>query len=428
MTTSPNNQTEKPFYEHVIENIIDRRDRIVTGKLNCIPFDLPGYNYELPGIEQSQYIIVTANQKVGKTQLCDWLYLYTPIEYVMRHIDDPEFDIDVKIYYFSLEMSKQKKIMQLMCYLIFSITGQKFRISIKGLNSVFENKIIDQEIIDLIQSPVFKKLLQFYDDHVVIIDNIRNPFGIFKKMKEVALSNGYFEKTVMDWEDPETKKITKREVNGRYIKNNPNLYIISIIDHYSLLQPDKGQLNVRDAMIKFSSEYALELRDKFSQTVVGVQQQAQSQESVENKKIDKLLPSVDGLGEAKITARDVDLLIGLFSPYRHDYTTYSGYDVHQFKNNLRILTVPANREGAGTSQVPLIFDGATNYFSVLPNPKNLAQMRIYENILRRVQNNDYIEDDKGVSMDTMLFHQIKTTKLKKLKKLIKNTIKKWQKF
>ena len=35
-----------------------------------------------------------------------------------------------------------------------------------------------------------------------------------------------------------------------------------------------------------------------------VQQQAMSQEGVENKKLGMVLPSMNGLGEAKITARD----------------------------------------------------------------------------------------------------------------------------
>lgn len=417
---------EKKFYEDVLGLIKYRRDRVINKQLNCIPFNLPGYEEYLPGVEQAQYVIVTANQKVGKTQLCDWLYLYTVIEYVMS-VNDPE-NVDVDIYYFSLEVNKTKKLMQLMCYLLFNLTGHKIRISLKGLNSVFKDRIIDQEILDTLESKPFRDILDYYDKHVHIIDNVRNPFGIFTTLKKAALQHGYFEKKMMDWEDPKTKQITKKEVNGKYIRHNPNHYLIGIIDHLSLLQPEKGQFNVRDAIIKFSSEYALELRSDYLMTIVAVQQQAQSQESVENKKYEKLLPSVDGLGEAKITGRDVDLMIGLFSPHRHEYSTYGKYDVNYWRNNLRILNIPANREGSGDAQLPLLFDGATNFFSVLPRPES-AQIKLFENMLERIRNNTYIEVPKNVQIETFFLHKSKLSIKQKCLNTINNLTKSlWQKF
>lgn len=419
----------KPLYKDVIDFINYRRNRVINNELNCIPFNLPGFEEYLPGVEHAQYVIITANQKVGKTQICDFLYLYTVIEYVMS-INDPSI-VDVDIHYFSLEVNKQKKLMQLMCYLLFNLTGQKIRISLKGLGSVFKDRIIDQEIIDILESEPFQKILDFYDKHVHIVDNVRNPFGIFNTIKNAALKHGHFEKKIIDWEDPKTKQISKKEVNGRFIKNNPNHYLIGIIDHYALMQPEKGQTSTRDAIVKFSSEYALELKNDYLATIVAIQQQAQSQESVENKKYEKLLPSVDGLGDAKITGRDVDLMIGLFSPYRHEYSTYAGYDINYWKNNFRILNIPANREGSGDAQIPLMFDGATNFFCVLPRPDS-KDMYIYQNMLNRIRNPEYVENKNKQNSTSLFYHnEINTKKgflVKTFKtiKILKNLL--WPKF
>lgn len=57
---------EDNLYDRVRKDLFDRRERSLSGKLNCIPFGLPRFEKEVPGIEQGNYYIVTANSKVGK--------------------------------------------------------------------------------------------------------------------------------------------------------------------------------------------------------------------------------------------------------------------------------------------------------------------------------------------------------------------------
>jgi hypothetical protein len=59
--------TEKnSLYNRVYTNITDRRNRILSGKINCIPWGLPRFEEENPGIEQGKYYNFTANSKVGR--------------------------------------------------------------------------------------------------------------------------------------------------------------------------------------------------------------------------------------------------------------------------------------------------------------------------------------------------------------------------
>lgn len=57
---------KKKLFERVYQKIIDRRERILSGKINCIPLGLPRFEEEFPGVEKGKYILVTANSKVGK--------------------------------------------------------------------------------------------------------------------------------------------------------------------------------------------------------------------------------------------------------------------------------------------------------------------------------------------------------------------------
>jgi hypothetical protein len=51
------------FEEVQAENQL-RRERILEGKYNCLPFPFPRFRKVYPGFEQARFIILTANQKV----------------------------------------------------------------------------------------------------------------------------------------------------------------------------------------------------------------------------------------------------------------------------------------------------------------------------------------------------------------------------
>jgi len=54
------------LYTRVYDSIIERRRRILSGKVNCIPWGLPRFETQLPGIEQGKYYLLSANSKVGR--------------------------------------------------------------------------------------------------------------------------------------------------------------------------------------------------------------------------------------------------------------------------------------------------------------------------------------------------------------------------
>jgi hypothetical protein len=114
------------------------------------------------------------------------------------------------------------------------------------------------------------------------------------------------------------------------------------------------------------------MRDRWKYIVVAIQQQAAAQEGVDNVKMDMLRPSPSGLGDCKLSGRDVDMMLGLFAPVRYKKTEYEGYDIRRLQDHHRELSVIFNRRGSSVA-VQLYFDGCTNYFKELLPPEKMTE-------------------------------------------------------
>ena len=47
-------EEKKSLFSRVYENIVNKRERILSGKVNCIPWGLPRFEESSPGIEQGK--------------------------------------------------------------------------------------------------------------------------------------------------------------------------------------------------------------------------------------------------------------------------------------------------------------------------------------------------------------------------------------
>ena len=317
----------------------------------------------------------------GKTQVSDYLFLYTPFFFAMRNREK----MRLKIFYFTLEMSKEQKYMQFMCHLIFMLSKGTIRVTPKDLRSVNALNPLSQDILDILASEEYKEYFKFFEETVIFIDNIKNPFGIYKFMREYAKTHGVQHTKMVKFEDNNTGEVVEQEIDDYYEPNDPEEYVEIIVDHIALLSPEKGQ-NLRDAIVKFSSDYSITLRNKYKYIPVIVVQQAAAQESNENMKLNKLKPTLDGYGDAKVIARDADVIIGLFSPFRYALQQYEGYDITQYRDNIRFMELIAGREGGGGHVCPLFFDGGVNYFHELPLPTDRQGINESLQLVERVRN------------------------------------------
>ena len=365
-TTTMTNKTS--LFSRVYESIVNKRERVLSGKVNCIPWGLPRFEESSPGIEQGKYYQLTAQSKAGKTQLTDWLFVFNCI----KQIVDNNLDVRLKIFYFSLELSKEEKM--LACFANILYIKEGLRVAPTDLKSTHSKKVLSQEVLDIIFK--YQEYFDKIEEIVEFVDSVRHATGIYDLVRKYAVANGtiYYRDIVIKGE------IT--QVEDRYEPNDPEEYVMIIVDHIGLISPQKlngTQLSLHESISLLSSDYLIKLRNRFNYIPVVVIQQAIAGENIEHKKAGALRPSVANLGDNKLIARDCNMMIGIFSPFKHEIPEYLGYDVTKFKDNIRFVETIISRDGGAGTICPLYFDGAVNYFKELPHSDNKEDLnKVYE--------------------------------------------------
>ncbi len=360
-------------FKEVVSYLQNRRQRAVEGKYNCIPLPFPRFKHIWPGVEMGKYIIVTAAQKIGKTKFTDFLFVYNLVDFLIRH---PE--MRVKILYFSLEDTARKKYVDYLCHLLMRL--DTLDVSSTQLESIDNEHPIKPEILDLIQSEKYQRYIRKYEEVVQYVDTVKNPTGVNKECREYALSHGHLNFKEMEMKNPESGNMEKRSVvdpMNPYTPDDPEEYRIVILDNAANLSNENG-LSKRETIEKMS-KYAVTLRDQLNYIFVLVQHQAQDLESNESFKLDRMKPRTDSLADCKTTSRDANMIIGLYSPFKFQKTSYEGYDITKLRNNVRFMEILDDRNyGANGNICPLMFEGASTYFRELPLPNDPKMKSVYE--------------------------------------------------
>lgn len=358
-----------------------RRQRLLDGKFNCIPLPWKRFRRVFPGIEQKRYIVVTANQKVGKSKFVDNLFVYEVLFFTMEH---PE--VRVKIFYFSLEMDAASKEDEFNCYLLYRLSN--IVISPTELRST--DHPVDEKILDLLESEEYQKYITAFKNLVTFVETERNPTGINKYCRAYAEEHGHYNYVTVKGKNPvtgEPEDIRILDPDEPWTADDPEEIKIAILDNASNLQTEQG-LNKMQTIEKMS-KYFITLRNQMNWVTVLIQHQAQAQEGIENFKLNKIKPSSDGLADCKTTTRDANMVIGLYSPFKYEIENYEHYDIRKFRNYIRFMEIIEDRDyGASGNICPLFFNGASSAFFELPRYDESAKLNeiyAYINELERAK-------------------------------------------
>lgn len=284
-------------FQGVLDNLKLRKNRAENGLYNCIPLAFPRFKQLLPGTEMAKFIVITASQKIGKSKLTDYMYVYEPLFFMMEH---PE--LKVKTQYFTLEISPIEKYNEFLCHLLYRLDG--IEIDTKRLKSVDKDNPVDNHIFELLESVRYRPYIEKFEESVEYIGDTRNPTGINKKCREYALNNGHLNFKTIKVKDElgmESERQILDEMNP-YTPNDPEEYRIIIIDNANNLARESGLSKMET--IEKMAKYGITLRDQLKYIFILIQHQAQSQEGIENQKLNRLKPSSDGLADCKTTTRD----------------------------------------------------------------------------------------------------------------------------
>ena len=359
--------------EETLKYLHERRQNLIDGKVNCIPSPFTSFRQDFVGIEQETYYITTGNQKSSKSQFTSFMFLYTPILYAYYNPGK----VRVRVLYAPLEESKRRVILRFMRHLLYVHSGFKIRVSLQELTSAQEGHPVDEKVLEILESEEYKKIMDFFEEHVTFIESGKNPTGIYKECVKYATEHGERIKqplTITD-EFGETKTVEK--IVG-YKPFDPDEYVIILADHVGLLQEERG-LDKRQTIKKFS-EYMMELRDYYRYIPVCVQQQNAEPQSIEAFKLNRISPNPGNLADCKDTKNDCNVMIGLTDPYAAHLQTYHGMDITKLKNHQRFIEILLTRDGNANAVKPLYFDGAVSYYKELPGPNN----PIYEEYMEKV--------------------------------------------
>lgn len=383
-------------FSEILNTLKEKRERAIRGLYNCIPLPFKRFRRYFPGIQMGKYIICTANQKVGKSKFCDFLFVYELIQFLL---DNPS--VSASVIYFCLEESPKKKYIDFLSHLLYRLDN--ITITTSDLESIDRDRPVDTKILDLINSEKYQVYIRKFEEVVEYVDTIRNPTGINKYCRDKALAKGhlnFIKGYIKNSETGLTEEVNKIDPVNPYTPDNPEEYKIVILDNSSNISTEMG-LSKRETIEKMS-KYAITLRDQLNYTFILIQHQSQAQEGIENLKLNRVKPTTDGLADAKTTSRDANMVIGLYSPFKFGIPEYEGYDITKFKNNIRFMEVLEDRDYGANNQIcPLYFNGASSFFAELPRSNDYnAIEKVYK----------FIEENNKKSIVMWIFSKLKLIK------------------
>lgn len=354
--------------ERVLENAKERREKILSGKVNCIPSPFKTFRYDFPGVELGTYYLVSGGAKSSKSKITNFLFLFNSILYAYHH---PEL-VRLKVFYALLEEKAENITGKFICYLLYVLSDKKIRIDIKTFKSVDEDRILSPEILELLGTLEYQSILRFFEKHVVFIPD-RNPTGVYHTLEKYAEANGTIHR----------KKVEgyEKEIFDYYEPNDPDEYVLCIIDHISLISCERG-MDLRNS-IKKLSEYLKIVRNKYNYIPVVVQQQNSESLSLEAFKANKIRPTQKGLADSQDPGKDCDVMLGITSPFSWELKEYLKYDITKLRGYSKFLEIVLGRDGESNAILGMYFDGATGYYAPLPKYDNISELnKVYQLIQR----------------------------------------------
>lgn len=354
--------------QRVLENAKERRKKILSGKVNCIPSPFKTFRYDFPGVELGTYYLVSGGAKSSKSKITNFLFLFNSILYAYHH---PEL-VRLKVFYALLEEKAENITGKFICYLLYVLSDKKIRIDIKTFKSVDEDRILSPEILELLGTLEYQSILRFFEEHVIFIPD-RNPTGVYHTLEKYAEANGTIHRKRVEGYE--------KEIFDYYEPNDPDEYVLCIIDHISLISCERG-MDLRNS-IKKLSEYLKIVRNKYNYIPVVVQQQNSESLSLEAFKANKIRPTQKGLADSQDPGKDCDVMLGITSPFSWELKEYLKYDITKLRGYCKFLEIVLGRDGESNAILGMYFDGATGFYAPLPKYDNISELnKVYQLIQR----------------------------------------------
>lgn len=371
------------YTDEALGEIRKNRERKLAGGFNSIPYGLKRLQHYSPGIQKSNYTIITANSGIGKSKVTKNVFVFRPHDFL---IQNPLLKTKLTTLYFCLEETGRAFMQSAMCYRLRK--DYNMRVSIKELRSQLDPEnpasMLGEDALEKLGD--IEKYCKNFEKNVILIDDVRKPYAIYKRCQEFLEEVGDYSLKPVKYFDTAAKEMKTKMGRDQYFTEHEDHYIQIVIDHISLLEPEKAQKDLFEAIRTLSNTYLVQLRNRYHCSIVVVQQQSSEKEkqqytykgaSIESK----LEPSLDGLGDCKLTQRDADEVFGIFAPDRYEISDHRGYDISILRDNYRSLSFLKQRDSETNLRLGVFFDGASNYIAELPQAGDMERKH-YDKVLK----------------------------------------------
>ena len=323
------------IYDKVLGNINEGK----FGRNQGLPNGFDRINQFIFGVQKGTYYVIGGEPGTGKSALVDHMFMYSPFNYLSTLNKEKE----LKILYFSLELSKEIKITKAIARRIYDkhniVTDVNYILS-RGKNRV------SSQMYDLVKKE--RDYFQKLEDRIVMLDGSFSPGDI------------------------------KMQLDKYFLSNKDNKYNIIIIDHIGLI---KATSNQKKAAIDEVSRQLVFYRNQYNCIPVVVQQLNRTMSSIDRFKLDRVEPQLSDFKDTGNTQEDANIVLSIFSPLRYKLDTYRGYNVNMLKDRFRAMGVLKNRDGEADKVIGIKFLGEMGYFKELPIP-SLMTDEDYDKIIK----------------------------------------------
>lgn len=331
---------------------------------------------EFTGGIQPLYTLIFGTSGSGKSAYALYAYMFRPL------MDYPEKNI--KICYFSLELSAEILLAKLLCLYIF----EKFGKIIPFTKLMSWSHILDDEDYNYVLQA--RQWLETINSKLVIYDTALTANSFYSKVKHLLEENGTFYPS----ED------SRRTL---YKKNDPDQIIMFVVDHLNLTTAINGRSKKEE--IDLISKEAVTIRNQCSVPFFMLMQENRNSASMDRRKAELTECSSEDIQDTSAPYQDCEVCIGIYNPLKFKLKTHKKFpiiiddpnsDWEGLRDRYRSLQLIKNRQGQSEKAVPVNFFGEIGYWNQFPKADEVKDFKKYLS-LHTALNEE--QEDEGFSTE-----------------------------
>lgn len=341
----------------IVENLFKSIERGRKGLNNGLSSGLSKLDSTVYGVQRRWLTVWAGDSGSGKSSLVLFTQIYQPFKQKINNSN-----IDLHFLLFSFEMSAEVLLAKLLSIYIYETYNEV--VSYGDILSL--SKPLDDHTMDFINDS--KWWLEEFEKCCEIIDKPVTAKGLYAICKEWSKKFGQYK---------EVEK-TEEYVKEDYIPNNPEQYLIVVVDHIKLLSVSAGHQSKQE--IDEACDYLIHFRNKCNFTINIVQQFNRNFKSMERRDSNNYLPDLNDLSDSSGPAQAAEVVIAIYHPYREKKARCDEYDIRQLKDRARSILTLKNRFGMADKRFMTAFYGEVGLWKELPLPNQISDYSIYTDL------------------------------------------------